>query len=262
MRRASIIAAFIAALFVPSVHAEEKVANFALLYDLDSTSIIYCRVTGANGEALDAQPIPAPTRLKTSGSSTTVVSETASSGAFKFVGVGDILVVNTGVATTQRRIVVAKASDDSLTVNAAVNWSAGYNFGSLVQTCGTAATDGWIDFPPGYDEKLITFHLGQIAGVTGGIDMRVECKNREQDAQPRRVYPTTTSTDCGGGTSASGFCNFTAAGITTGDFDVYVVEPRGSCRVGMLIHTSETAEAAEADNERITIGLTLTTQRK
>ena len=260
MRRV-ITALFLAALFVPSVRAEERVANYALLYDLDSTSIIYCRVTGENGDPFGG-PIRADQKLKTSGSSATVVSNTASSSAFLLVSVGDILVVDTGVGTTQRRIVTAKASDDSLTVNAAVDWSAGYKFGFLKQACGSTATDGWIDFPAGYDQKLISFHLTQINGVTGGIDMRVECKGGEQDAQPRRVYPTTTSTDCGGGTSAGGFCNFTTAGITTGDFDVLVVEPRRACRVGLLIHTSETAESVEADNERITIGLMLTTTRK
>jgi hypothetical protein len=255
MRR-TIAALFLAALLAPSLRADEKVANFALLYDLDSTSIIYCRVTGENGDPFGT-PIRATQRLKTSGSSATVVSNVASSGAFALVSVGQILVVDTGVQTTQTRVVTAKASADSITVNAAVDWSAGFGFGFVNQTCGSTAADGWINMDDRFDERTIHFHLGQINGVTGGIDVRVECKDGFLDAQPIRVYPTTSSTDCGGGTTAGGFCNFTTAGITTGDVDIQVVEPHRACRVGMLIHTSETAESVEADNERITIGLTL-----
>lgn len=264
MKRALTLFLIVAALMgvtVP-VHAEEQVANFFLLYDLDATAITYCRVTNLNGDPFGLPITVTLGKLKTSGSSVTVVDETASTNVFAAVAVGDILVVNTGVETTKYGVVVAKGSDASLTIHAAQNWSAGYTFGILRPACGTAATSGWIDLPSKYENKVIGFHLKQINGVTGGIDLRVECKGGYADAAPNPVYPSSSTATCGGGTNASGFCNFTTAGITTGNLDVQVDEAHRSCRVGLLIHTSETAESVEADNERITVGLTLTTNNK
>jgi len=261
MKRALITALFLILGALP-LHAEEQVANFFLLYDLDATSITYCRVVNLNGDPFGGPITVTLGKLKTSGSSTTVVDETASTNVFASAAVGDIIVANTGDETTKYGVITAKASDASLTIHAARDWSAGYKFGLLRPTCGTAATSGWIDFPAKYENKVIGFHLKQISGVTGGIDMRVECKGGYPDAAANPVYPASSSSTCGGGTNASGFCNFTTAGITTGNLDVMVDEAHRSCRVGLLIHTSETAEAVEADNERITVGLTLTTNSK
>lgn len=242
-----------------SAQAQEQVANFTLLYDLDATAITYCRVTNLNGDpfGLPIDVAIGDGKLKTSGSSTTVVDNTTSTGVFRDAAVGDVIVAKTGVDATKYGVIVAKASSSSITIHSARNWSAGYRFGLLRTTCGTAATDGWIDIPSGYEDRTIGFHLQQISGVTGGIDYRIECKNGYQGADPNPVYPGSSSATCGGGTNASGFCNFTTAGITTGNLDVVVSEAHRSCRVGLLIHTSESAEAAEADNERITIGLHL-----
>lgn len=262
MKRTLYALLFALCAFVAPVHAEEQVANFFLLYDLDATSITYCRVANLNGDPFGGPVTVALGKLKTSGSSATVVENTASSNPFLAIAIGDIIVANTGDETTKYGVVIAKASNASLTIHAARDWSAGYNFGILRPACGTAATSGWIDFPAGFENKLIGFHLKQISGVTGGIDMRVECKNGYPDAAPDPVYPSSSTATCGGGTNASGFCNFTTAGITTGNVEVMVDESHRSCRVGLLIHTSETAETLESDNERITVGLQLTTNRK
>jgi len=261
MKRALITALFLILGALP-VHAEEQVANYFLLYDLDATSITYCRVTNLNGDPF-GQPITVTAgRLDSSGSSTTIVEETVGTNPFLAVAVGDILVANTGDEATKYGVVTAKASAASITIHSARDWSAGYSFGILRPACGTAATSGWIDLPAKYENKVIGFHLTQISGVTGGIDFRVECKGGYPNAQPNPVYPSSATATCGGGTNASGFCNFTTAGITTGNLDVMVDEAHRSCRVGLLIHTSETAETVEADNERITVGLTLTTNNK
>lgn len=255
-----IVAAFLG-VTVP-VHAEESVANFFLLYDLDATAITYCRVTNLNGDPFAGPITVTAGKLTTSGSSATVTESVVGSNPFLAVATGDIIVASTGDEATKYGVVVAKASAASITIHTARDWSAGYNFGILRPACGTAATSGWIDIPAGFENKVIGFHLVQINGVTGGIDLRVECKGGYAGAQPNPVYPASSSSTCGGGTNASGFCNFTTAGITTGNLDVMVDETHRSCRVGLLIHTSESAEAVEADNERITIGLQLTTNRK
>ena len=261
MKRALITALFLIAFAIP-VRAEEQVANFFLLYDLDATSITYCRVTNLNGDPFGGPILVTAGKLDTSGSSATVVEETVGSNPFAAVAVGDILVASTGDEATKYGVVTAKASSASLTIHTARDWSAGYTFGILRPACGTASTSGWIDIPSGYENKVVGFHLKQINGVTGGIDVRLECKGGYPDAAPNPVYPSSSTATCGGGTNASGFCNFTTAGITTGNLDIMIDEAHRSCRVGLLIHTSETAESVEADNERITVGLTLTTNRK
>lgn len=265
MRRT--LAALLAALTLlmgGSAHAQERVANFALLYDLDSTDPLYCRVTGENGDAF-AGPIPVAARLITDGSNATVTELTSGTNPFVGIAVNDVLVVNTGDDTTKFGVVTAKASDASLTIHTARNWDnsdAGYKFGYLKTSCGTSATSGWIEIPAGFTERNITLQIDQEDGITGGINVRWECKDGYQNAKAIRVYPTTSSTDCGSGTLSSGYCNYTAETSTTGGFTVQVVEPRRSCRVSLDIGTSETAESQESHNERITVGLHLTTPGK
>ncbi len=155
-------------------------------YDLASTSFIACYTTGEADEILSSWR-PVLTKIKTTGSSTTVVSNTASAGAFTNVSVGDELLVNygnvgtlaSGAAITTvkgaetRVVVTARASADSITVNNAVDFSAGYPFYFRKSVCSTAASAGWIGVQ-GF--KSVGWHFQVTSMSATSIDMKVECR--------------------------------------------------------------------------------------
>lgn len=247
-------------LLVPiSVSAQTiKSANYTYRYNLDSTAIIYCKVTGQNGSPFaDAGARAGTARIKTVGSNVAVSAQTAGQNPFAAIAVNDIIIVKRPLGPDDVRVVATRTDADNITVDLAVDWSTnttGFEFRWLQTTCGTTDADGWVEAGGGQRVKTVTFLLQQISGVVGGIDVRIECKGQSLGALPTPVYPVTATASCAPGTNASGFCNFTTAGITTGRFIVSI--PRdtscGQVRLGMLIHTSDAADTLETDKERIT----------
>lgn len=245
-------AAFLAA--PPSARAQEATAaNFALRYDLDSTSLTYPRVMGQNGAFGGSIAGQAP--IKTTGSNVAVTAVSAGSNPFASVAIDDVVVVDRGNGVTDVRVVVAKTDADTIEVDTAVDWSAGFSFRWLDTQTGTGDGDGWIKVS-GFANRMITFQLEQVSGVTGGIDTRLECRGGAVGAKSTIVWPGSNATaqTCGAGTLASGFCNFTAAGIASHTAILLNLEEAWlQCRFGLKINTSDAAEAAEANKERITI---------
>lgn len=241
-------------------HAEMYGANFTYRYDIDSTTMTYCKVVGANDQPWNkgSWQLVGLAPIKTTGSSVTVNAVTAGRNPFDPVSAKDIIIVARGGATApDLRVVQSKASADQITVQTAVNWdtTAGFSFKYLRTVCGTTDADGWIDMQTvGPGPKNVTFLLEQISGVTGGIDMHIQCRGSALGDLPNTVHPGAAGS-CSPGTSAGGFCNFTAAGLTTGRLAVAIPDSIVCplLRVGIKINTSETAETVEADNERITI---------
>lgn len=232
--------------------SELRTASYTIDYDLDATSITYCAVTGKFGDAF-GRPMEGGDRITTSGSSTTTTEFTASAAPFTTLNVGDILIVDpgTGPANVLRRVITAKASGSSVTVNTAWDLSAtaGYNFYWLKNNCGTAATSGWISVA-GAAQFVIDFQIDQV-NVTGGIDMRIECRGNYIGAQPVQVFPSCTSGACATVQNYSGIAGITShtSIVTTASF--------GECRVGILIHTSDDGGDTGANAEQLNIGLTL-----
>lgn len=155
-------------------------------YNLASTSYISCATTGDADDVWGAWR-QVSRKITTSGSSTTVTSYVSGSSAFANVSVGDELLITIGstgllasgsaVTTTPgaetRRYVTAKASADSITVNAAVDLSAGYNFYYRKLVCSTAATSGWFGVQ---GMKSVGWHF-QVSTINAtSIDMKVECR--------------------------------------------------------------------------------------
>lgn len=229
MRFRAILAALVALLAIPA-HAADK-ATFVTVYELDATDPTYCVTTGTNGDPFGA-PIQVTPRIETSGSSTTVSAVTASSAPFARLAVGDQVIASTGVGSAESiRYITAKASDDSVTVNAAVNWDidGGVTFKWRKVTCGTTAASGWIDV--GGREVRVFVDVNQL-NVTGGINITVEGKLNSADTQVYTIYPdpddSTSASECKEG-------NATAARHC-----VYVV-PAGfdAIRVGFEIGTAD-----------------------
>ena len=218
-------------------------ANFTYLYDIDATAITYCRLEGIDGNPF-ASARPGPANIKTTGSSATTAAVTASTNPFANVAVGDVIEAVTTDGVRNLRVVIAKASADSITVNSAWNLGTSIPFGYRATVCGTAATSGWIDVS-NYTNRSIVFSLVQVV-ATGGIDVRVECMDPGIGSQPVQVFPTCTTGSC------ATVQNYTTAGLASST-KIVIPEPTAFCRVGILIHTADDGDDLTTNTEQITI---------
>lgn len=231
----------------------DQTASFNIQYDLDATAITYCRMTGKLGDPFGAG-IASVANITTSGSSTTTTALVASSAPFAQINVGDVLIVasSTGVATdTLFRVVTAKASSDSITVNTAWDLStptAGFAFTWKKISCGTGASNGWITIANS-DSFAITFELDQV-NATGGIDVQVQCRSAAIGASPVQIFPACTSGSC------NTVQNYTTAGIASSTTVSFNSIPYQECRVGIFIHTSDDGGDTGANAEQIDIYVT------
>lgn len=249
MRR--LILALLVLAAAPAFAQQQETGIYNVKYDVDSTSLTYCTVTGQQGSPFGS-PNVGPSRIQTSGSSTTVTEVTASSAPFTLLSVGDIIFVKrpgtTEAYTTDTAIITAKASGSSITIDSAVDWSAGYAFTWLKTNCGTGATNGWIDVN-GYSEK--TFVVQWDQGDLDSLDWLIECKSSAPGAQPVQVYP-----DNGGGAA---YRNFAVAGHEART--AYITSyPWAACRVGFKAHASDASDAG-ANLEQFSASVMLSLRR-
>jgi hypothetical protein len=244
-----------------------RTANFFYGYDVDSSSVTYCRVEGANGAVWDPAPIPNSIKIKTTGSQNTPTAVTASSAPFALISVGDILVsANSNQFAPDVVVVIVKTDNDNVTVSSNVNWSTdaqgntGRTFGWYKNRCGTAATDGWIDVSAGTIKR---FNVKLEQGDIDGLDWRIECKGSELDAQPEVVYPGTATTcgPAGASTVTGGYCRFANAVKATSDGRASVRDetPWAACRIGVKFQSTDASETTTA-LERVSGSVTLARQ--
>lgn len=240
---ASLLLPVLLALLPAAAGAQESVGNFMYKYDLDSTTLIFCKLAGLNGDPLRGL-IPGPALVKTAGSSTSVTENTVGQNPFTNIAVGDMISVRrpTGVDT---RVVVTRTDAANITVDAAVDWTGGFQFSYKTLQCGTTANDGWIDASASASAAsnvTITYNIVQ-QNTTTGIDMRIECRSSVIGAQPVQVYP------------ATGFTTDTAA--TIGFQHAITINGRWSaCRVGVKITSTDDGGDTGANAEQITAGIT------
>lgn len=247
MRRALVILMLV--LCVPAAAQNESRGTLFYDYDLDNaTDYVYGTLTG-----LSATPFGSPIRvdvaIKTTGSSTSVTAVTAATSPFAAVAVNDVLAVRRGDGTTDLRRVTARADADNVTVDTAVDWSAGFAFGYYDATYGTAGTSGWT--PVAQATRLqLEWHVKQL-NVTGGILVRVQCRTNTLDTQPVTVWPDPTSSastdECKKGTMTA---VIDCALIVTGRWD--------ACRLGFKIGTADDGGDTGADAEKISASVTVT----
>lgn len=232
----TLAASLLLALFAsaPAFAQEQVAARMAIKYDLDSDSYTYCRLEG-QGDRVDGPGLVGPAAILTSGSSTTVSEATASTNPFTNVAVGDVIIVDGNVVA-----VTARASAASITVDTAINLTAGKTFQYFKHACGTAATDGWVTVGP-TDSVILGFELNQ-EDTTSGVDVRWECKAAVPSAQPVQVYPDNSA---GAATKT-----YTAAGIdarTWVNIDVAV----SACRIGFKVTSTDDGTDTGAARESI-----------
>lgn len=232
-------------LLVPTLFAQgnnPKMGSFIILraYDLDSTTYIY--------PVLSQGIFPGPGRAVTVGSSTTVTASTnpASAAPFQPIGVGSVLYF--GDPASSIRTVTAKASDTSITVDTAIdlstNSTAGYGFAYQTLTTGATATDGWFRLGSPNISSAIQIQIDQL-NVTGGIDVRVECRLAGGDPVSA-FYRNVTTAGIGGGTGTS----------DTGRI-VYEILPHfRECRLGLKIGGADDGNDLTTNAESISAWVT------
>jgi hypothetical protein len=229
-----------------TLHAQDVgTRNLLYNYDVDSLTLTYCTLNGADGGASTA-PVSGVGTVTAAASATIEASTTTS---FSSVLAKDVVVIapDNGVPTPY---VVSSVTDgDTIVIDTAITVTArGWQWYKTV--CGTAATSGWFNVSS-YSDKSISIEYNQ--GDLDNLSIRYECKGGYVGASPVIVYPG-ESDGCGGGTLASGLCDFPTAGITA-RLTLAFYEPWVSCRVGFKAKATDTTDAGAAI-EQLTIGFT------
>lgn len=152
----------------------QDVAYSIFAKDVTGGGYTYCKMVGANEDPF-GRPIPGPDRIKTTGSSVTIDEVTVGSNPFALVAVGDMIQVKVGL-TNYKRAVVTKPSAAQITVDTALDLSAGYAWRYLSQRCGATAADGW--FPADLFYQLNVVYDVEILNATS-LDVSLECQLAE-----------------------------------------------------------------------------------
>ena len=212
-------------LALPSAAQDQGSANFTYKYDATTTTT-YCALLGGNGSPW-FDPILVRVSIETSGSSTDVTAVTAGTNPFANMAVGDVIYVVRDNGARDIRIITTHTDADTIVVETAVDWSDGFFFSWMNTTCGTGATDGWINVT-GWDTVQMTVQYD--AGDLTTLDVSCFCKEAGLGSTGVRVYPGIAS-DCGDGTLNGTVCELASVG------DVLAVKVTHNafayCRIGI-----------------------------
>lgn len=216
-----------------------------LKYDVDNTGLYYCTTNGPNqnGKLLASTG---------GGSSATLVPATGSSTPFTGMAVGDILQIKTGESTYAWRVITTWTSASSIVVDSVITvaLSPGAPFTWYRNTCGTAATNGWVATPAGATRVGISVFFEQ--GDITTLSARWECKTGDNIVI---IYPGESS-DCGLGAALStDRCNWAAAKAGAADGSLTIVDDApvyDACRVGLAYVTADASDAA-TNLEKVTV---------
>ena len=234
----------------PLLAGESESVTLTFHRDVDVTAVEYCSATGLQG-VWGTSGHRGVGKIESAGSSTTWSSTDASLNAFTdgtgaLLAAGDYIVAippGSDPDLTAVIAVVASVSADSITVGTAANISGGtgYTWEWFDVTCGTTTTSGIYDVA-GYDAVLFTYDVNQLS-VTGGIDLRPECKVDAKGSDWVVV------TDDGAEDAV------TAVG--TGSYAIVLSEAGfGYCRFGAYIDSGDDGSDTGADLEQFTVTIT------
>lgn len=222
--------------------------SVTMQYDLDSTTGISCAFN---------PPRPIPIAVSAA-ASTTLAATTASTSPFALASVGDAVEINTGDINTGgarvRRLITAKASADSVTIDAATTVTA-RTFQLFISSCGTTATSGFI---PVTSRAIATLSINveQLSVASGGIAFKIEgyLGDDPDHRNLTNLWPGESSagSDCAAGTFAAGFCVFT----TVGNLPIFTSTPYiqvSFIRVWMKLSGADDGADTGANAEKVTI---------
>lgn len=227
------------ALAATAAAQDSRHITLAYNYDADDSTRFYCvslgRAGSQTGGTVRGKDYQAPLKVKTvGGADDEIVSNSASSGALREIGVGDLFVlVRNGVRTEY--LVLTKADDDTITIDESVDISSGsFYFWRDVQ-CDDATDFGSI--PVGdLDAFQLTVQVAQISVDAGGLDVAIECR---QANGPWLDIETVNVTTGGSGTD-----NFLTR--------VFNAETWAFCRVGVAVSDDDATDTG-GDAEQVNI---------
>jgi len=231
------IAVIACALLLPAASwaqdtGQHKAANFTYKYDVASATITYCATEGANGDPF-AQPYDGPGQIETVGDSVTITGANLAEDVFLGVDLGDVIFIRRQNGTTEDRVVVTNADNDTITVDTSIDLSSGVVWSYRKLICGTTVNDGWIN-TAGY--SIVQMGIQYDAGDVTTLAATMECKGGGLGAAPNRVYPGISS-DCGDGTLVGTTCEF----ANTGDVLSFKIAHNAftACRIGVAWVTAD-----------------------
>lgn len=164
-----------------------KTATSVYAKDVTGTSYTYCKFLGNGGDPFGG-PIPGTGRIETDGSSTTVTGETDADDPFAPITAGDLIVLTYGGVTYTRRV-ATKTDADEITVDAALD-TTGAAWGWYKASCGTAATDGWLDASGMWAGTFVV----DVATINAtSVDYSVECRVESSVVQLQAASITTAT---------------------------------------------------------------------
>lgn len=213
-------------------------AEFTVKYDLDATEVTYCTLGPARA---------LPGLVETSGSSVTT-TEVADTDPFAGLAAGDILIASKDSTNRFVRSIITFTSASEVVVDAAWDLSADYQVSARELECGTGAENGWLDVG-GFDVWAVLLEIDQM-NVTGGIDVRIECRTGNLNASPVQVFPETDPGASNTYQNYDGTAGIELRTLTIGNGYIFQ-----QCRVGIKIGTSDDGGDLTTNAERIDIGL-------
>jgi hypothetical protein len=237
--------AFAAALLLAAPgHAADKTANFTFGFDVASMTTTYCVTTGKNGDPYDDAGFQFSAPAFDISIAAGTVTDTGTNGSFAAVAVGDTFILNsrdgdrsnTPVVPQVDTWIVAKASDNSITVADTVATATYRAFNYKLLACGTTAEDGWIKVAE-FDKASVQFSVYYEAGDLGGLDVVWQCRESTRGAAPVQIYPGPSS-DCGFGTLNTNVCTFTTPGADAFTRQINLTN-FFECRMGLAFRTSD-----------------------
>lgn len=214
--------------------------TYAQAYDLDSTSFTACSTT---------ELAPGRGRVTNASSSTTITTVSSVSGFLGLVAGDEVFVdlslpADASRAWTRRVVATTPTTGSTLVLTVAIdlsaNGTAGYAWQFRKVSCGTGAEDGWL-LTARSTWTEVSWQVDQL-NVTGGIDVRVQC--RDSGLAAYTVYPdpanSASANECLKG-------NFTAVNacrlIVTGHW--------GECRIQWKIGAADDGGDTGADAESL-----------
>lgn len=235
-------------LIAAPVLAQQNPQQYMMVrYDLDATTLTFCRSNGKGGPS--GAPLDGVARVTNAASSTTITGSDTSLDVFAAIEAGDTIYIHDGATgTTYTRGVLSKTDADNVVVDEAVNLGGNsYGWTWRDQTCGTTATDGWVN-ASGLENLSVGIFFTNISDDGNGIDARLEATIQTPDGSTNlvQVWPDKTVA------AAASVQNFTTEGITSNLF-VNITNPIDSLRVGMKINTADDGSDVAGDAEQITV---------
>lgn len=243
----SVILALVLALSSIGHSADDNTKAMVYDYELDSTSLIYCsmyRDSQASTRDFWGDGLLTTQPITTSGSTTALTAVDSGHGPFTGLAAGDEITVNLD-GKVEKRYLSAVASAIAATSNADINLgdgkrgTLGYGFFARYLTCGTAATDGWIDVPG----KCVTVIVDVDQMNATSIDAQFEGRHLGA-VSPVVVINTKNFTAAG--SIAFNSCNYTVSGVIT-SWPIF-----DQVRLGLKVNTDDGNDLT-TNAEKITV---------